>query len=246
MRAGRLRRRKKSDIIGVMTAGMRPSGQEGKGMAGAGVLGLTLPAMAAMLYFYFTIRDRFPHLMAKGGATWMALTTAVFCYSQGSDLPVGGLMIAATALFVLADVLLDVRFLAGVAAFGLGHAALIGWIIAQKAHLSQPLLSGFSVLMAAVLYALAVFIFRRKLRQAGKKAIVMLVYAVVLSLMTAMAASLLLSGGLRYLVFALGAVCFMISDLLVAQGMLAGMARKWHVLAMILYESAVMMMAVSV
>lgn len=202
-----------------------------------------LPVMAALLGVYFTSAKRLPSLAAKGGATGAALATAVFCHLRGGGLPDGRIIIAAVCLFALADVLLDTKFLFGVAAFALGHIMLIFWIFAQESALHQSLFTILNIGLGVLLYALAVFLFRRSIRKAGKTAPALLLYAAVLSLMTAVAATLPYFGGVRYLPFALGAVLFMISDLFVAQGILIGMARKWHIFAMILYESAVMLMA---
>ncbi len=208
-------------------------------------LAFVLPVTAAMLYFYFTIRAKVPHLIAKGGATWTALMTAVFCYVQGGCTPSGGIIIAAVALFVLADVLLDLKFIPGVAAFALGHIALIAWICAQGPVIRRISFVVPAVLTAAALFCLSVFLFRKTIFKAGRMAAAMLPYAAVLSLMTGFAALLPFTGGAGYLLFAAGAVLFMISDLMVAQGMLVSMARKWHILAMMIYESAVMLMALS-
>lgn len=201
--------------------------------------------MAALLSAYFTIQRRPLRLAAKGGATGVALATAVFCRLQGGGLPAGGIIIAAVALFALADVLLDLKFLWGVSAFALGHIALIIWLYEQQTALHLPLFTvpGFSA--AAVLYGLSVFFFRKPLRSIGRKAVALLLYAALLSLMTGVSLTLPLFGGLRCLPFALVACLFMVSDLFVAQGILIGMARKWHILGMILYESAVMLMALS-
>ena len=208
-------------------------------------LAFVLPVTAAMLYFYFTIRTKVLHLIAKGGATWTALMTAVFCYLQGGCVPSGGIIIAAVALFVLADVLLDLKFIPGVAAFAMGHIALIVWICAQGTVIRQISFVIPAVSSAVVLFGLSVFLFRKIIFKKPRMAAAMLPYAAVLSLMTGFAALLPFAGGAGYLPFAGGAVLFMISDLMVAQGMLVGMARKWHILAMIIYESAVMLMALA-
>ncbi len=202
-----------------------------------------LAAIAALLGGYFTLGRGPLRLACKGGATGIALATAVFRFLQGGGLPGGGIIIAAVALFVLADVLLDWKFLWGVAAFALGHIALILWLSVQGTALNQSLFTIMSFSAAAVLYGMSVFLFRRVLRGAGKNAVAMLLYAVVLALMTGISLTLPYLGGVRYLPFALGACLFMLSDLLVAQGILVGMARKWHIAAMIIYESAVLLMA---
>ena len=206
-------------------------------------LSCALAAMAALLGFYFTAKKRMLRLSAKGGATGAALATAVFCHLQGGSLPAGGIILAAIALFVLADVLLDLKFLWGVAAFALGHAALIIWLFEQETARHHSPFSFMSFSIAALLYALSVFSFRKALRRAGKKAFALLLYAAVLSLMTGVSLMLPHLGDMRYLPFTLGACLFMVSDLFVARGILIGIARKWHILTMILYESAVLLMA---
>lgn len=203
-------------------------------------LSVSLPVTAAMLYLYFTIREAKLRLVVKGSATWVVLMTAVVGQALFGRLPAGWLMILAVALFVLADVLLNVRFMQGVAAFGLGHAALIAWMLAQRLPLN-----GWSIPVGVLLYAGSVFFFRNSLGKAGKKAIGMLVYAAVLTTMASVALMTPLSGGVTYAPFAAGAALFVISDLMVAKGVLVGVSRRTSVATMILYESAVMLMALS-
>lgn len=214
---------------------------KGEGCVSALVwLGVSLPVMAAMLYLFFTVREKKLRLIAKGGATWVALMTAAVGTSMGGGLPAGGILTGAAALFVLADVLLEVKFLPGVAAFGLGHIALIGWIFAQGLEVSL-----WCIPVSAALYAASVFLFRKPIRGAGTMGKAMLVYAAVLSLMTGISVLLPWTGGPGYAPFAAGALCFLISDLMVAQGVLTGIGRKAGMSAMVLYETAVMLMALS-
>lgn len=206
-------------------------------------LALVLPVMAAMLYLYFTARTKPVQLIGKGGATCAALATAVFCHLRGGGLSSGEIIIAAAALFALADVLLNIRFIWGVAAFAAGHVSLIVWLFRQEAALHQPLFTAPVLLIAAALYALAVFLFKGYLKKAGKLTFALLPYAAILSLMTGVSLTLPCLGGVRYLPFALGAGLFMISDLMVARGILIGSPRRFHILTMIVYESAVLLMS---
>ena len=202
-----------------------------------------LPAMAALLGVYFTAKKRPLRLAAKGGTTCAALATAVFCRLRGGGLPSGEIIVCAVALFALADVLLDLKFFYGAAAFALGHIALMIWMAAQENALHQAVFTPLGFSVSAALFGLSVFLFRKTIFSAGKLTKVMLPYAAVLALMTGIALTLPHFGGVRYLPFALGASLFMISDLMVAQGILVGMARKWRFAPMIIYESAVMLMA---
>ena len=111
-------------------------------------------------------------------------------WTQGGCVPSGGIIIAAVALFVLADVLLDLKFIPGVAAFAMGHIALIVWICAQGTVIRQISFVIPAVSSAVALFGLSVFLFRKIIFKKPRMAAAMLPYAAVLSLMTGFAALL--------------------------------------------------------
>ena len=205
-------------------------------------LAFALPVLAAMLFFFFTSKDPHVRLITKGGATAVSLATAVFAQSQSGSPASSWIIVCAVALFMLADMVLERKFLSGMAVFALGHIALLIWLFIQKEF---PLSFRPGLLTVVLLYALSVFLFRKPLSKGGPLPCAMLFYAAVLSLMTGLSLTLPIHSGLRCLPFSLGALLFMISDLMVARGVLIGRFRKFRYMTMILYESGVLLMALS-
>ena len=199
-----------------------------------------LPVMAALLFAFGRSKPGTPQrLLFKGGCTGMCVLVAGIGLCRGGRLPAAWLILCAVAVFAASDVLLEVRFAPGVAAFAVGHLLLIVWILAQG--LFTPL----SLPLAAVLWLAAYFAFRGRLDRLGSRKNLFLLYPAVLMGMTALAAALPLLGGRAYLPFALGAALFAISDMMVAADVLCGIRPFFRALLMVLYESAVLLMALT-
>ena len=105
---------------------------------------LSLPLMAAFFAVYAATRPLGVSLWrsaAKCGATFVAVATAVLgavLYGSGAA---GWLLVLALALCCAADFLIERSFAAGVAVFGLAHAAFIAYILgaARPVWASLPL-----------------------------------------------------------------------------------------------------------
>lgn len=201
---------------------------------------LSLPLVAAFFAVYAATRPLGVSLWrsaAKCGATFVAVATAVLgaaLYGRGAA---GWLLVLALALCCAADFLIERSFAAGVAVFGLAHAAFIAYILraARPVWASLPL--GLALFLAAGI------LFYRELRALGGKGAALLLYPAVLAAMTALAAALPFTAGPRYGVFALGAAAFAVSDVFVAKDALSGATDRQRNGALLLYYLAVYAMA---
>ncbi len=202
-------------------------------------LAISLPLMAALMAAFGLAKAKPTRLLTKGGAAWVALMTAVVGQETGGNLPAGELIVAAMAVFVLADVLLEVQRVPGILAFAAGHGVLIWWMV------EQDLLSWLSAPIAAAILVVAFVLFRKPLKKTGWMSVLFVLYAAVLAAMAGMAAVLPEMGGLDYLPFTVGAVMFVVSDLLVAAGMIANGRKGMGALALILYYAALLLMTMS-
>lgn len=199
---------------------------------------LILPLFAA-LFVSRTVGGKAGAVLLKGSVTWTVLMTAVIGMESGGGLPMGELIVAAMAVFVLADMLLNIWFVPGMAVFSVGHGLLIWWIMEQEC------LSMVSIPIGVVLYALAIIFFRKSLKTAGKRLIPYLTYPAVLLSMAAMAVVLPVLCGIEYLPFAAGAALFVVSDAMVAQNVLVGLPKKWNAVAFGVYELSLFLITLS-
>lgn len=188
---------------------------------------LSLPLMAAFFAVYAATRPLGVSLWrsaAKCGATFVAVATAVLgavLYGSGAA---GWLLVLALALCCAADFLIERSFAAGVAVFGLAHAAFIAYILGAARPVWASLPLGLALFLAAGI------LFYRELRALGGKG-------------AALAAALPFTAGPRYGGFALGAAAFAVSDVFVAKDALSGANDRQRNGALLLYYLAVYAMA---
>ena len=148
---------------------------------------LSLPLMAAFFAVYAATRPLGVSLWrsaAKCGATFVAVATAVLgavLYGSGAA---GWLLVLALTLCCAADFLIERSFAAGVAVFGLAHAAFIAYILGAARPVWASLPLGLALFLAAGI------LFYRELRALGGKGAALLLYPAVLAAMTALAAAL--------------------------------------------------------
>ena len=190
---------------------------------------ISLPMMLSFCYIYNATRS-FGSTMwrsvAKCGATFVAVITAVLGIVLFNR-PANAWLLALALLFCcIADFVIERDFRFGVISFGLAHLVLIGYI-AQ--------LGGFRWGIA--------LIFRQYLHSLGSMLLPMVLYPLVLSFMTAMAGTLPFAVSTQWILFALGAAAFCISDLFVARDFICGITGTQKNGALILYYLAVYAMA---
>lgn len=200
----------------------------------------SLPMMLSFCYVYNATRSfgSTPwRSAAKCGATFVAVITAVLGIVLYDRPAVSWLLALALLLCCISDFIIERNFRFGVISFGLAHLVLIGYI-AQH--------GGFrwgTVVAALVIYGLIALIFRQYLHSLGSMLIPMVLYPLVLSFMTAMAGTLPFAVSPRWVLFALGAAAFCISDLFVARDFICGVTGTQKNGALILYYLAVYAMA---
>ncbi len=170
-----------------------------------------------------------PALLALAGALWRGR-------------PTDWLLFVAAVLFVAADVALEVHMLSGVLLFLAGHLGVCIILRGQGASLR---VAGTAALLglAAVLW-----VHRSRFKKMGRLTPVLLVYVTVLFAMLGAAVSCLWQpdAGAATAVTAVGAGCFVVSDMLLGDAMLCGYrtrSRHWWIMG--LYETAVLLLALA-
>ncbi len=183
-----------------------------------------VPLWCAMFALYFLLRkhglDRIS-LIAKCAGSFLSVGSALFAlYSEGSG-PPAKLALLFFLLCTAADALLEISFLPGMGLFALGHGCLIVCLWQAFPPTWQTLLVWAAAMLAAVI------VFRRELPKMGLTTIPACLYVAVLSCTLALSLTApLVSGNLRYLVLTAGALCFFISDLMVAKQEFGGMDHR--------------------
>ncbi len=174
-----------------------------------------IPMWCAMFALYFLLRrlgKNRASLIAKCAGSFLSVGSALFALYSEEPNPPAKLALLFFLLCTAADALLEISFLPGMGLFALGHGCLI--VCLWQAF--PPTWWTLLVWAAAMLTAIAVF--RRELPKMGLTAIPACLYVAVLSCTLALSFTApLVSGNWRYLVLAAGALCFFISDLMVAK-----------------------------
>ncbi len=198
-----------------------------------------VPMWCAMFALYFLLRKNRLHkisLIAKWAGTFLAAGSVLFGLVSRVDLEqfpenLVGVLLCPYLWFALlcglADVLLEVKFIPGMALFALAHGCLI---IALFPTASKK----WGLLVWVLAMAAAVIIFRKELPKMGKLAIPACLYVAVLSCSLALALpgpflwwnnKTLAFRGARICV-AFGTLSFFISDMMVAKQEFGGMDRR--------------------
>lgn len=168
----------------------------------------------------------------KGSATLCAFLLAALGAARtgvSSDWCLtGGLLLCAAA-----DVVLDLRFVAGMGVFSLGHAAYCAAYILK----SPPVTLNF-LLMAGLMtfVTLGALKFKKRL---GARAVPFTLYALVLCVMLSLAAT-------QKPVLAVGALFFVISDATLAKNLLLGATRRQDYLSLGCYYLGQFLIAASI
>ncbi|MGN0479683.1 MAG: lysoplasmalogenase [Hominenteromicrobium sp.] len=203
-------------------------------------LGLSLPVLLMFFYIYIRTREQGRLLWrsaAKCGATFTTVMTAVLGTVLYDRPPESWILVAALALCCIADFVIECSFAGGIVSFALAHIAFIVYSLTA----AEPV--WYSVPIAVGLYGAAAFLFRHDLKRLGKLFVPMLVYPAVLAVMAATAVVLPFTASPRYLVFALGAAAFCVSDMFVAKDAISGITGPQRDFALLLYYGAVYAMA---
>lgn len=181
----------------------------------------------------------FWRLLPKCLATWMVVCTAavgVFYYGNNKS---SILILIASFLFMIADALLEIRFMAGVGCFAVGHFFLIVWMIGQ----SQFHMGIFILFCVGVLAS--IFLFRKELKQ-ELKIYLLIGYTLILSSMMALAVFLPITQGKLFLLAGIGGVGFWISDMFVGKSVFGKLTPVQDLGALYLYYFSILCFAVTI
>lgn len=191
-----------------------------------------LPLWAAIFAIYFILRRanlQRESVIAKCAGSFLAVTSAGAALLLQHENPFVHLAFWVFVLCTAADALLELSFVPGMILFGAGHVCLILWL----RGLASVSFWTFPIWLFA--YGLAIFLFRREIPKLGKLLLPFCLYPALLSMSLALAFALPITAGLFYLPLAAGALCFFISDLMVAKGYLTKSGLKYDKLVMFLY-----------
>lgn len=207
---------------------------------------------AAFLLIFAVFEPVYLHLSYKEGAglalgltfkalaTATALALALIGMCRQTDV-FSILMVCGLSVCLAADILIGVNFLAGVAAFAVGHFFYIPAFV---------LLHGFryyySVPILVIGIALVFILFGRNLHKAGRLLIPSLLYFLVLDSMLACGIPAAFSGDPQGIVLAAGAALFVASDLTLARNKFLRKTRLSDTVSLSMYYAAQFLFALSV
>lgn len=198
---------------------------------------LSLPVLALLYALFYRIKGHW-RLIPKCGATIVCAATAFAGLTAGGTYPLHSLLFWGIVACALGDALLEVHFVSGMGAFGLGHVLLIAWMVQLSGGISWV-----SVLLWVLAYRAALVVFREDLRSVHGSKAPFLLYPVVLMAMAAIAALLPWRIGTEAICVALGGILFTISDIMVAKGVFGKQSPAMDKLALALYYLAVYALA---
>lgn len=200
-------------------------------------------AAVLMLAFgtrYFLTKDNGSKkpLIFKALATLMPVLLSLF-YAISTDEISAWWIFAGILCYMAADVLLEIWFLTGVAAFGIGHICVITGFI------QRGILSGYVGIFFVIFYGFMFIAVQHYLGQLDKLLVPGFLYAGLLCLMAAFA----VTGGITMhhpgeVFMGIGGVCFVISDTILGWCYLSGnRSRRNSAVLLVLYYMAVYLLA---
>lgn len=194
-----------------------------------------LPVWGAVFALYFILRRAGlmrESLIAKCAGSFLSVVSAgVGLYINGASPfmePVFWFYVLCTA----ADALLELSFVPGMLLFGAAHVCLIIWLWGL-APAGWP-----SLAVWLIAYAAAAWLFRKELPKLGKLLVPFCLYPALLGGSLALGVVLPFTAGIELWPVAVGAVCFFVSDMMVAKSELSGLDPKWQKPIMALYWGA--------
>lgn len=200
--------------------------------------GFLLPVAAVFGIGYFKLKSG-----GKKSVPLKCLCSLLYLLTAAAALGSRGIFPPAHPVFwfllccVLADGLLELRFVPGMLLFGLGHCILILWMLSLSAPSWMSLVVWLMCLLAAWL------LFRRHLLPMGKQAVPFVLYAGFLAAGAALGITLSFSLGRQFIPLSVGTAIFYVSDLLVAKAFF-GKIQFWEsILLMSLYWAALFLIS---
>lgn len=183
-------------------------------------------------------KEMFWRLLPKCLATWMMVcTAAVGVFMEGSDKTAINIVFA-MLLFLVADALLEIRFMLGVGCFAAGHFLIIHWMLGK----SQFRLGMMVLIFTIVIITLVLF---HKYLKKELTIYLLVAYSVILAIMMSLAVFLPITGGKKYILIGIGGIGFWISDMFVGKGVFCELTRAQDLFALYLYYFSILCFAVS-
>lgn len=196
---------------------------------------LALPLWGAIFVLYFILRREKlmrQSLIAKCAGSFLAVGSAGLALYLKGENPLVHLVFWFFVLCTVADALLEIRFVAGMLVFGAAHVCLVVWLWG----VTGP--TWWSLAVWALAYGVTGYLFRREIPKLGKLTVPFCLYPALLGASLALAALLPVTAGPEWWPAAVGALCFFVSDMMVAKSELSGLDSKYHKLVMLLYWGA--------
>ncbi len=194
-----------------------------------------LPLWGAFFALYFLLRRAGlmkESLIAKCGGSFLGVGSAGLALCLGGVNPFSQPVFWFFLLCTGADALLEIQFVPGMLVFGGAHVCLVLWLWGA----APPV--GWSLLLWALAYLTAFWLFRKELPKLGKLTAPFCLYPGILGASLALALPLPFLAGAAWWPAAVGALCFFISDMMVAKGELSGLSSKYQKPVMALYWAA--------
>ena len=202
----------------------------------AGILCFVLMAAGAWAYLSAsaqkTVRiSRSLRLLFKGGTTMMAALLA-FYGSLQSQLPAHFIIVLGIAVCAAADVILELRFKAGMLVFATGHICYIAAFVMMGG------ISHLSILVYALLIVMIAVATQKLKKSLDEPYIPYLLYSLIIAAMFSLALA-------QPLTAALGALLFVISDSLLFLGIMKVKSKVSHTAVISTYYLAQFLLALS-
>lgn len=202
----------------------------------AGILCFVLMAAGAWAYLSAsaqkTSRISCPvRLLFKGGTTMMAALLAIYGSLQ-SQLPAHFLIALGIAVCAAADVILEIRFKAGMLVFALGHICYIASFVMMGG------INHLSILVYALLIVMIAVVTQKLKKSLDEPYTPYLLYSLIIAAMFSLALA-------QPLTAALGALLFVISDSLLFLGIIKEKPKVSHTAVISTYYLAQFLLALS-
>lgn len=179
-----------------------------------------------------------PRILLKGLGAGISACIALYGAVTRPD-AVSLLITAGLFLGALADMVLEVHFIAGMAVFFTGHLFYLG------AYMKMAPFHPASLVIFAVLLVGVIRLFRKELAGMGRAGTPYILYSATLLFMLSVALLLPLEAGARGYAAAAGAVLFTVSDLILARGVLSTPVKNQDTIIMGLYYGAQLLLSLT-
>lgn len=202
-----------------------------------------LPLWGTMFALYFILRRAGlmrESLIAKCAGSFLAVASGgLALYLRGVN-PLTQWVFWFFVLCTGADALLEISFVPGMLLFGAAHICLVVFLLGLAPA------GWLSLIIWLLAYAVAAWLFRKELPKLGKLLVPFCLYPALLGASLALGLAMPFSAGPEGYVYwplALGALCFFVSDMMVAKSELSHLPPVWQKPVMALYWAALYLIA---